>query len=147
MTGEDKAIQAMLNGEIYNYRELRAGLEGRHTFRTQGDTESIVHGYEERGDEIIAALDGMFAIALWDGHRRRLVLARDPFGKKPLYYWHDDRRLVFASEIKGLLAVGVPVTLNEQAPRRVPGLRLRPHAGDAVRGHPEGSAGVDPRRR
>jgi asparagine synthase (glutamine-hydrolysing) len=113
VTGEDKAIQAMLNGEIYNYRELRAGLEGRHTFRTQGDTESIVHGYEERGDEIFAALDGMFTIALWDGHRKRLVLARDPFGKKPLYYWHDHRRLVFASEIKGLLAVGVPVALDD----------------------------------
>jgi asparagine synthase (glutamine-hydrolysing) len=114
VTGEDKTIQAMLNGEIYNYLPLRAELEGRHTFRTQGDTESLVHGYEERGDEIFAALDGMFALALWDGRRRRLVLARDPFGKKPLYYWHDAHRFVFASEIKGLLAVGVPASLDEK---------------------------------
>jgi len=114
VTGEDRTIQALLNGEIYNYRELRAGLEGRHVFRTQGDTESVVHGYEERGDEIVPALDGMFALALWDGNRRRLLLARDPFGKKPLYYWHDTNRFVFASEIKGLLAVGVPAGLNEK---------------------------------
>lgn len=114
VANEDRAIQALLNGEVYNYRELRAGLEGRHIFRTQGDTEPVVHGYEERGDEIFAALDGMFALALWDGRRRRLVLARDPFGKKPLFYWHDARRFVFASEIKGLLAVGVPANLNEQ---------------------------------
>ena len=114
VTGEDKTIQALLNGEVYNYLELRDGLEGRHTFRTQGDTEPVVHGYEERGDAIFAALDGMFALALWDGRQRRLVLARDPFGKKPLYYWHDAHRFVFASEIKGLLAVGVPVSLNEQ---------------------------------
>lgn len=114
VTGEDKTIQALLNGEIYNYLPLRAELEGRHTFRTRGDTESLVHGYEERGDAIFAALDGMFALALWDGRRRRLVLARDPFGKKPLYYWHDARRFVFASEIKGLLAAGVPAGLDER---------------------------------
>ena len=114
VSGEDRKVQTLLNGEIYNFRELRAGLESRHAFRTQGDTESVVHGYEEHGDPIFAALDGMFAVALWDGRRRRLVLARDPFGKKPLYYWHDARRLVFASEIKGLLAVGVPATLNEK---------------------------------
>jgi len=112
--GEDGQVQTLLNGEIYNFRALRAGLEAKHTFRTQGDTESIVHGYEEHGDEIFRALDGMFAVALWDGRRRRLVLARDAFGKKPLYYWHDARRLVFASEIKGLLAVGVPASMNEK---------------------------------
>ncbi len=114
VANEDGRIQALLNGEIYNYRELRAALEARHSFRTHGDTESVVHGYEESGDEIFGALDGMFALALWDGRRRRLVLARDPFGKKPLYYWHDGRRFVFASEIKGLLAAGVPAALHEE---------------------------------
>jgi asparagine synthase (glutamine-hydrolysing) len=113
VTGEDRTVQALLNGEVYNYRALRAGLESTHTFRTLGDTEPVVHGYEDRGDAIFAELDGMFALALWDGRRRRLVLARDAFGKKPLYYWHDARRFVFASEIKGLLAAGVPVALDE----------------------------------
>jgi len=105
---EDGSIQAALNGEIYNFRELRRPLEARHSFRSQGDTEVIVHLYEERGDEAIAALDGMFALAIWDRNRRRLLLARDRVGKKPLYYaWHA-RRFLFASEIKSLLAAGVP---------------------------------------
>jgi asparagine synthase (glutamine-hydrolysing) len=112
--GEDGAVQVMLNGEIYNFQELRARLAGRHTFRTQGDTEAIVHGYEEHGEEAIASLDGMFALAIWDRRRRRVVLARDPFGKKPLYYWSDGRRLVFGSEIKALLAAGVPAEMAEE---------------------------------
>ena len=112
--GEDGKVQALLNGEIYNFRELRARFEGRHVFRTHGDTESVVHAYEEMGEGVFAELDGMFALAIWDGRTRRLVLARDAFGKKPLYYWHDAQRLVFASEIKGLLAAGVPVALDEQ---------------------------------
>ena len=112
--GEDGLVQVMLNGEIYNFQELRAGLAARHTFRTQGDTEVIAHGYEDLGDEIVPALDGMFAIAIWDGRRRRLVLARDPFGKKPLYYWSDARRFVFGSEIKALLAAGVPATMADE---------------------------------
>ena len=110
---EDGSVQVMLNGEIYNFAELRRELEPRHTFRSHGDTEVVAHGYEERGDAIVEALDGMFALTLWDARRRRLVLARDPFGKKPLYYWHDDRRLVFASEIKALLAAGVPAEMDE----------------------------------
>ena len=111
--GEDGKVQALLNGEIYNYRELRARFEARHAFRTQGDTETVVHAYEELGDAVFPELDGMFALAIWDGRARRLVLARDAFGKKPLYCWHDARRFVFASEIKGLLAAGVPVALDE----------------------------------
>jgi asparagine synthase (glutamine-hydrolysing) len=112
---EDGSVQVMLNGEIYNFADLRRDLEARHTFRSQGDTEVIAHGYEERGEAVVEALDGMFALALWDGRRRRLLLARDPFGKKPLYYWHDARRLVFASEIKALLAAGVPAEMEESA--------------------------------
>src|SRR5262245_46766439 len=110
--GEDGRVQAMLNGEIYNFAELRAALEPRHRFRSRGDTEVIVHGYEDEGDAVVPRLDGMFALALWDGSRRRLLLARDHFGRKPLYYWHDGRRLVFASEIKALLAAGVPAELG-----------------------------------
>jgi asparagine synthase (glutamine-hydrolysing) len=112
---EDDTVHALLNGEVYNFKDLRAGLEGRHRFKSHGDTEVIVHGYEDRGDAIVAALDGMFALALWDARRRRLLLARDALGKKPLYYWHDGRRLVFASEIKGLLAAGVPAEMNREA--------------------------------
>jgi asparagine synthase (glutamine-hydrolysing) len=115
LAGEDGRVRAMLNGEIYNFAALRAELEGRHRFRSRGDTEVLVHGYEDEGDAIVARLDGMFALALWDGHRRRLLLARDHFGKKPLHVWRDARRLVFASEIKALLAAGVPAALNEAA--------------------------------
>ncbi|MBI1737077.1 MAG: asparagine synthase (glutamine-hydrolyzing) [Candidatus Rokubacteria bacterium] len=114
LRNEDGSVVAMLNGEIYNFRELRRELEGRHVFRSHGDTEVIVHGYEDRGDAIVGALDGMFALALWDRARRRLLLARDAFGKKPLYYWHDARRFVFGSEIKALLAAGVPAELADE---------------------------------
>jgi asparagine synthase (glutamine-hydrolysing) len=113
MANEDGSVQVLFNGEIYNFQALRRELEGRHAFRSHGDTEVIAHGYEERGDAILPALDGMFAVAVWDRRRRRLLLARDHFGKKPLYYWHDHRRLVFGSEIKALLAAGVPAQLNE----------------------------------
>jgi asparagine synthase (glutamine-hydrolysing) len=112
--GEDGRVQVMLNGEIYNFQELRAALQTSHTFRTHGDTEVIAHGYEDRGEEIVRALDGMFALAIWDARSRRLVLARDAFGKKPLYYWYDDRRFVFGSEIKALLAAGVPAEMADE---------------------------------
>ncbi len=114
LPNEDGSVQALLNGEIYNFQELRRELAGRHRFRSQGDTEVLVHGYEDWGDEVVSRLDGMFAIALWDGVRRRLLLARDAFGKKPLYYFHDGRRLVFASEAKALFAAGVPADMAEE---------------------------------
>jgi asparagine synthase (glutamine-hydrolysing) len=113
MPNEDGVVQVLFNGEIYNFRDLRRELTERHTFRSQGDTEVIAHGYEERGEAIFSALDGMFAIAIWDARTRRLVLARDAFGKKPLYYWHDEKRFVFGSEIKALLAAGVPAAMDE----------------------------------
>jgi len=114
LPNEDGSVLVLLNGEIYNFRELRSGLAGRHSFRSHGDTEAIAHLYEDRGEDAVAALDGMFALVIWDARSRRLLLARDHFGKKPLYYWHDARRLVFGSEIKALLAAGVPAEMAEE---------------------------------
>ena len=101
---EDGAIQLVANGEIYNHAELRRDLTARgHRFRSRSDVEVIVHGYEEFGVAVLDRLRGMFAFALWDGSTRRLFAARDRAGEKPLYYAQTPERLLFASEIKGLL--------------------------------------------
>ena len=101
---ETRSITVVFNGEIYNFPELARELEARgHSFVTRSDTETIVHAYEEFGLEFVNRLRGMFAFALWDEPSRRLVLARDRVGKKPLYYYADPERLVFGSEIKALL--------------------------------------------
>src|SRR5436190_11536358 len=104
MASEDGSVQVVCNGEIYNYRSLQHRLEGAgHKLKTVCDTETIVHLYEDEGLDCFQHLNGMFAIAIWDAKHRRLVLARDRLGKKPLVYRHEPGRLLFASELKSLL--------------------------------------------
>src|SRR5919201_247050 len=104
LANEDGTVHAVQNGEIYNYRELREELAARgHRLATRSDTEVLVHLYEERGPGFVDALRGMFALAVWDAPARRLVLARDRFGIKPLYYSAANGSLSFASELKSLL--------------------------------------------
>jgi asparagine synthase (glutamine-hydrolysing) len=117
LANEDGTVWTVFNGEIYNFPALRHRLEARgHTLRSQGDTEVIVHLYEDEGPDFVALLRGMFALAVWDAPRRTLVLARDRIGQKPLIYRYDHggRRLIFASELKALLALP-----GETFPRRV----------------------------
>src|SRR5918993_1260129 len=105
MSNEDGTIQLVFNGEIYNHRQLRRELVARgHAMATSSDTEVIVHLYEDLGDGVVDALRGMFAFALWDARRGRLLIARDRVGIKPLYYWEHDGGLSFASELRSLLA-------------------------------------------
>jgi asparagine synthase (glutamine-hydrolysing) len=147
IANEDGSIRVVQNGEIYNYRELRAELErgGGHQFSTRSDTEVLVHLYEDHGLDFVSRLRGMFAIALWDDRKRRLVIARDRFGIKPLYYRLQDGSLAFASELKALLRlpdfsrtidldaldaflafgfVPAPLTIFQQARKLPPGTML-----------------------
>jgi asparagine synthase (glutamine-hydrolysing) len=105
---EDQSIGLVVNGEVYNYIELRKDLESRgHVFRTKSDCETIVHAYEEFGLDFVHKLRGMYAIALYDANRRRVILVRDRMGEKPLYLYHQPGRLLFASEMKSILASGL----------------------------------------
>jgi asparagine synthase (glutamine-hydrolysing) len=117
MANEDGSVWVTFNGEIFNYVELREDLLRQgHRFRTHSDTETIVHHYEEAGPSCVEAFNGDFAFALWDARRRRLVLARDRMGVRPLYYTFQDGAVVFASEVKALLAFpGVRATLDPLA--------------------------------
>ncbi len=117
IANEDRTVWTVLNGEIYNFQELRRTLiQQGHRFTTQTDTEVLVHLYEEHGDEFVGRLEGMFAFALWDDRRGRLLLGRDRFGKKPLFYSDTADRLVFASELQALmLDRSIPRALDPEA--------------------------------
>jgi asparagine synthase (glutamine-hydrolysing) len=105
MADREESVWVIFNGEIYNFIELRRELEALgHVFRTKSDTEVIIHGYKQWGDEVLNRLNGMFGLAIWDVQQRRLVLARDPFGIKLLYYRIDGDRLYFGSEIRAIRA-------------------------------------------
>ena len=120
MSNEDGTVHVAFNGEIYNFPALRHRLEARgHTLRSSGDTEVIAHLYEDEGPDFAASLRGMFAIAVWDAPRHRLVLARDRLGQKPLVYRLEPDRILFASELKALLALPEP-----ELPRRLDPLAL-----------------------
>ncbi len=115
LTNEDGSLWIVFNGEIYNHPQLKPQLERRgHRYRTRSDTETVLHLYEDEGDRCVESLQGMFAFALWDSRRRRLLLARDRLGIKPLYFALTGGALIFGSEIKALLASGrVPVRFND----------------------------------
>ena len=105
MCDSDESVWVVFNGEVYNFPELKVELEGfGHVFRTRCDTEVIVHGYKQWGDDVFNHLNGMFGLAIWDRQRERLILARDRFGIKMIYYRNDDGRLWFGSEIRAVLA-------------------------------------------
>lgn len=108
MSNENQTVWIVYNGEVYNFPDLRKELESKgHRFISQTDTEVVVHLYEEEGVQCMARLRGMFAFAIWDDDKKVLLLARDRLGQKPLYYYEDKQKLLFASEIKGILASGL----------------------------------------
>ncbi|MBW2331818.1 MAG: hypothetical protein JRF30_13140 [Deltaproteobacteria bacterium] len=117
MGNEDGSIQVVFNGEIYNFLELKKDLEGKgYHFRTRSDTETIIYGYEEWGEDFVRRIRGMFAIALWDARRQKLLLIRDRVGKKPLYYYRDKDRILFGSELKALLEdKRIPIDIDPTA--------------------------------
>ncbi len=118
MANEDESVWVVFNGEIYNYQELRQDLLARgHRFVTNSDTETLIHLYEQEGVDGLHRLRGMFAYAIWDARRRRVFLARDRFGKKPLYYAVLPQGLYFGSELKCLRVAGVPTEIDSEALR------------------------------
>ena len=133
---EDNSVQIIFNGEIYNYKELRPDLIARgHQFRTDGDTEVIVHLYEEYGLKFVDHLRGMFAIAIWDARHRRLILLRDRMGQKPLFYRMEAGRIAFASELKALLQIpGMPRVLDRRSVLRFLTLQYVPHPHSILEG-------------
>jgi asparagine synthase (glutamine-hydrolysing) len=136
MANEDDSVWIVFNGEIYNFAELRRRLEGAgHTFRTNSDTETIVHLYEDEGTRCFEHLNGMFAIAIWDGRQRKLVLGRDRLGKKPLVYRREPGRLLFASELKSLLELpDVPREIDPGAVDEYLTYQYVPHPHTIFRG-------------
>lgn len=136
LANEDGSVWIVFNGEIYNYRTLRKRLEGSgHQFRTSGDSETLVHLYEDEGLDFLRHLEGMFALALWDANHRQLILARDRLGKKPLVYRQEPERLLFASELKSILEVpGVPREIDPGAIDEYLTYQYVPHPNTIFRG-------------
>ncbi|MBU0711640.1 asparagine synthetase B, partial [bacterium] len=117
ISNETEQIHIVYNGELYNYQHLRKTLQQKgHRFKTKTDTESILHNYEEKGTDLFADLNGMFAFAIWDSVKQSLLIARDRLGIKPLFYYEDEEKFIFASEIKSILAYGdIDKTLDHHA--------------------------------
>src|SRR3990172_7479365 len=108
MSNEDGSIWITFNGEIYNFKELRKELEVKHKFRSNTDTEVIIHAYEEWGFECVKKFNGMWAFAIYDSNNKTLFLSRDRFGRKPLYYYWDGEKFAFGSELKALIELEIP---------------------------------------
>jgi len=136
LSNEEGTLWLVANGEIYNYRELRRELEARgHRFKTASDCETILHLYEDYGDDCVEHLNGMFGFALWDARRRRLLIGRDRLGIKPIYFKNDGKRLIFASEAKAILAApGVTAELDPAALHSYLGLGYVPAPQSIFRG-------------
>jgi asparagine synthase (glutamine-hydrolysing) len=136
ISNEDGTVWIVFNGEIYNYQELRRDLQKRgHTFRTASDTETIVHLYEDLGPRCVDRLRGMFAFAIWDTKRRQMLLARDRLGIKPLYYAERNGELLFASELKPILALdSVDRSLNWESVGHLFSFLSTPSTESIVRG-------------
>lgn len=111
----DERFVIVFNGEIYNFKELRSDLEGTYSFKTNSDTEVILASYQKWGSDCVKMFNGIFAFAIWDKVKREIFLTRDPLGVKPLYYFHDENRFIFSSEIKAVLEHNVPRVLNHEA--------------------------------
>jgi asparagine synthase (glutamine-hydrolysing) len=136
MCNEDGTVWIVYNGEVYNFPDLREELQSKgHQFRSQTDTEVVIHLYEEEGIQCLSRLRGMFAFAIWDRNERQLFLARDRFGQKPLYYYADEEKLLFASEVKGILASRlVEISPDYQAIYQYLCLGYVPHPSTGFRG-------------
>ncbi len=104
MSDKDNSIHIIFNGEIYNYKELKKKLEGKYKFKSTSDTEFILYLYKEKGEKLLEDLRGMFAFAIWDSKKEKLLMARDRFGIKPVYYNYSKEYFIFASELKGILS-------------------------------------------
>ncbi|MDP6659886.1 MAG: asparagine synthase (glutamine-hydrolyzing), partial [Candidatus Pacebacteria bacterium] len=115
MKSKDGNVVVILNGEIYNFRELKEELDSSYSFKTESDTEVIIAAWEKWGTECVKRFNGIFSLALWDKRKETLFLARDHAGIKPLYYYLDGERLIFSSEIKGILEHNIPRNIDYEA--------------------------------
>ncbi len=142
LSNEDETVWIVFNGEIYNHADVRPELEAAgHRYRTRSDTETIVHAYEQWGDACVERLRGMFAFAIWDAPRRRLLLARDRLGVKPLYWAMAGGRLLFGSEIKSILESGlIRAAANEARASGAAEHALSLRRRNPLQGHPSAAA-------